>query len=427
MITHDRRRPGSGGSGGARTSARRAGSDDAGGPARRSPGLTDEQAAAWRALGDRRRSRCGSRDSMAATASPPITASDRTTGSSAPSLSATGGALLANDPHLGISMPSIWFINGLHCASVDAACPYDVAGVSFPGVPGVVLGHNARIAWGATNVDPDVQDLVIETVDPADPARYIGPDGISQPSTTRTETIAVSGADPVTMTSARRPRPDPQRRRQPARRRTADGPALDRDPPRCRAGPHARGRPRAQRCGRLRRLPRRAVDLRRPRRTSSTPTSTATSATSCRARSRSAPIPTTTALRPVRATTAPASGRAHPVRRPAAAAGSGRAGSSPRTTPRSMRMAGLHRRRVGSGYRAERIIDLSASTARTGIDLERDGVGPDRHGAASRARYRRFRLDRSTRRRRRTAWPSHDAILDWDGACTPTASAARPI
>ena len=90
-----------------------------------------------------------------------------------PARSATGGALLANDPHLGISMPSIWFINGLHCRVVNAACPWDVAGVSFPGVPGVVLGHNARIAWGATNVDPDVQDLVIEAVDPANPANYL--------------------------------------------------------------------------------------------------------------------------------------------------------------------------------------------------------------------------------------------------------------
>lgn len=116
-----------------------------------------------------------------------------------PALSATGHALLANDPHLGISMPSIWYINGLHCRTVDAACPWDVAGVSFPGVPGVVLGHNAHIAWGATNADPDVQDLVIETLDPNDPTRVIGPDGTSQPITTRTETIAVKGADPVTI------------------------------------------------------------------------------------------------------------------------------------------------------------------------------------------------------------------------------------
>ena len=116
-------------------------------------------------------------------ASAATTGSAPTTGSSAPSRSATGGALLANDPHLGISMPSIWFINGLHCRTVDAACPYDVAGVSFPGVPGVVLGHNARIAWGATNVDPDVQDLVIEQPDPADPTHYLAGTGRPCPST----------------------------------------------------------------------------------------------------------------------------------------------------------------------------------------------------------------------------------------------------
>lgn len=115
----------------------------------------------------------------------------------APSMSATGGALLANDPHLGISMPSVWYINGLHCVAISAACPYDVAGVSFPGVPGVVLGHNARIAWGATNANPDVQDLVLETVDPADPDRYLGPDGASTPFTTRTETIGRSGGTPI--------------------------------------------------------------------------------------------------------------------------------------------------------------------------------------------------------------------------------------
>ena len=113
-----------------------------------------------------------------------------------PELSATRGALLANDPHLGISMPSIWYINGLHCRTVSAACPYDVAGVSFPGVPGVVLGHNARIAWGATNVDPDVQDLVIETVDPANPAAYLRK-GTSVPFDVRHEQIKVKGGDPV--------------------------------------------------------------------------------------------------------------------------------------------------------------------------------------------------------------------------------------
>jgi penicillin amidase len=109
-----------------------------------------------------------------------------------PGMSGTGGALLANDPHLGISMPSIWFINGLHCRTVSDACPYDVAGVSFPGVPGVVLGHNARIAWGATNIDPDVQDLVIEKVDPANPDSYMH-DGASTPFDVRHEEIKVAG------------------------------------------------------------------------------------------------------------------------------------------------------------------------------------------------------------------------------------------
>ena len=166
------------------------------------PSLTASQAAAWRdvaRLGGGALALAGldgsSREALA---------SDGGIGSNdwvvAPAMSASGGALLGNDPHLGISMPSVWYINGLHCAVVDAACPFDVVGVTFPGVPGVVLGHNGRIAWGVTNAEPDVQDLVIETVDPADPTRYIGPDGTSQPFTTRTETIAVSGGDPVTLT-----------------------------------------------------------------------------------------------------------------------------------------------------------------------------------------------------------------------------------
>ncbi len=114
----------------------------------------------------------------------------------APDLSVTGGALLANDPHLGISMPSIWFMNGLHCAPVTEACPYDVVGVSFPGTPAVVLGHNARIAWGATNVGSDVQDLFVEELDPADPSRYLFA-GEPLPFTTRVEEIRVKGGETV--------------------------------------------------------------------------------------------------------------------------------------------------------------------------------------------------------------------------------------
>ena len=117
----------------------------------------------------------------------------------APAKSATGHALLANDPHLGVQMPSIWYMNALHCRVVSTACPYDVAGVSFASAPGVILGHNARIAWGATNTGPDVQDLFVETPDPANPANYLYK-GASIPFETREETIAVAGGDPVTIT-----------------------------------------------------------------------------------------------------------------------------------------------------------------------------------------------------------------------------------
>ena len=79
--------------------------------------------------------------------------------------STTGKPLLANDPHLGIQMPSIWYFNGLHCQPVSADCPFDVTGATFPGVVGVIIGHNAHIAWGVTNVGPDVQDLFLEKID----------------------------------------------------------------------------------------------------------------------------------------------------------------------------------------------------------------------------------------------------------------------
>jgi len=86
--------------------------------------------------------------------------------------SATGKPILANDPHLGIQMPSIWYENGLHCVPQNDACPYNVAGYTFPGVPGVVIGHNDRIAWGVTNVGPDVQDLYVEEINPQNPNQY---------------------------------------------------------------------------------------------------------------------------------------------------------------------------------------------------------------------------------------------------------------
>lgn len=101
--------------------------------------------------------------------------------------SETGAPLLANDPHLGISLPGIWVQMGLHCRTVSADCPLDVAGFTFSGVPGVIIGHNADIAWGFTNLGPDVTDLFLERVQGGS-YRYAGR---LRPLATRTETIKV--------------------------------------------------------------------------------------------------------------------------------------------------------------------------------------------------------------------------------------------
>jgi penicillin amidase len=84
----------------------------------------------------------------------------------------TGAPILANDPHLGIQMPSIWYEIGLHCDPVGSECPFNLVGSSFAGVPCVIIGHNDHIAWGITNLGPDVQDLFIERVNPENPNQY---------------------------------------------------------------------------------------------------------------------------------------------------------------------------------------------------------------------------------------------------------------
>jgi penicillin amidase len=111
----------------------------------------------------------------------------------------SGLPLLANDPHLGIQMPSIWYQIGLHCRTVDSDCRYDVGGFSFAGVPGVVIGHNGHIAWGVTNVGPDVQDLFIEKINPNNPDQYQY-NGQWQDMTVVHETIHVAGGDDVDLT-----------------------------------------------------------------------------------------------------------------------------------------------------------------------------------------------------------------------------------
>ncbi len=86
----------------------------------------------------------------------------------------TGKPLLANDPHLPASAPSIWYMVHLSAPGLR------VAGVTAPGGPGVIIGHNDRIAWGMTNVGPDVQDLYEEKFDPANPKRYMTLGGLAR-------------------------------------------------------------------------------------------------------------------------------------------------------------------------------------------------------------------------------------------------------
>jgi penicillin amidase len=105
------------------------------------------------------------------------------------SKTATGKPMLANDPHLAATAPSIWYIVTLESPTIHAA------GVTTPGVPGVILGHNDLIAWGCTNVGPDVQDLYRETFDGT---KYKTPAGWEE-AAIRKETIDVRGGEPVTI------------------------------------------------------------------------------------------------------------------------------------------------------------------------------------------------------------------------------------
>jgi penicillin amidase len=104
----------------------------------------------------------------------------------------TGRPLLANDPHLKLTAPALWYFARLKAPG------YDVAGATLPGLPGVVLGQNAQVAWGFTNTGPDVQDLYLERIKPGDPAQYQTPDGWARFETWQ-ETIRVKGQPDVTM------------------------------------------------------------------------------------------------------------------------------------------------------------------------------------------------------------------------------------
>jgi penicillin G amidase len=97
---------------------------------------------------------------------------------------ASGKPLLSNDPHLGHQMPALWY--EAHLKSGD----FDVAGVTLPGAPSVVLGHNQRIAWGFTNIGPTVEDVFIENFNSS--GQYQTPQGWQEPQR-RHQLIHVKG------------------------------------------------------------------------------------------------------------------------------------------------------------------------------------------------------------------------------------------
>lgn len=102
----------------------------------------------------------------------------------------SGLPLLADDPHLGLASPSIWY--QMHLQSPEQ----NVGGVIFAGVPGIILGHNEDVAWGVTNVGPDVQDLYIEKPNPEDPTQFLY-DGEWEQAKVRDEKIGVKGGEDI--------------------------------------------------------------------------------------------------------------------------------------------------------------------------------------------------------------------------------------
>ncbi|TGB05138.1 penicillin acylase family protein [Halobacillus salinus] len=102
----------------------------------------------------------------------------------------SGAPLLADDPHLGLATPSIWY--QMHLQSPE----YNVSGVIFAGIPGIILGHNSDISWGVTNVGPDVQQLYLEKRNPDNPDEFLYEEEWEE-ATIHKEPIKVKDADTI--------------------------------------------------------------------------------------------------------------------------------------------------------------------------------------------------------------------------------------
>ena len=125
-------------------------------------------------------------------------------------MTADGGAIVANDMHLGLAMPNIWYRASM--AWRDAR-ERRLTGVTLPGTPSLVAGSNGDVAWGFTNSGGDWSDLIVLETDPHDANRYRTPSGM-QPIETVRETIKVKGGDGVPVDV----------------RETMWGPIIDKDP-----------------------------------------------------------------------------------------------------------------------------------------------------------------------------------------------------
>lgn len=106
----------------------------------------------------------------------------------------SGKPLLANDPHLGLTAPSVWYL--AHLAQKSGNKTSNVMGTTLPGVPLIVLGRNDYVSWGFTNSGADVQDLFVEKIDPTNSKNYLTPTG-SRPFDVRRVVIKVKDQDDI--------------------------------------------------------------------------------------------------------------------------------------------------------------------------------------------------------------------------------------
>lgn len=104
----------------------------------------------------------------------------------------SGKPLLANDPHLWLSAPGVWYLAGVQGAEISAM------GGTLPGVPGILIGRNQEIGWGLTTANVDDQDLFVEEVNPDNPDEYLLPDGSWEKFKERAIRIEIDGRLPET-------------------------------------------------------------------------------------------------------------------------------------------------------------------------------------------------------------------------------------